>query len=379
MKILLVSQDYPPATGGVQEVAVNLARQLGTRFDVAMLAPWAREAARFDRLQPFPTHRLCAPGSSLFGLRALVSLPRLARRRDTRVVIHLQHSSASGSLLARARGGIVRYYVCVHGRELLHSGGGPLGAALRRRILRQADGVFAVSRFTADLATQQGVDSSRLTLIGNGVDTSRFQPRDDAPLRARLGLEGRRVLLTVSRLVRRKGIDTVIAAMDRLRGSHPDLALLVAGDGEDRRRLEQLARPLRDEGRVIFAGRVSPDELAAYYSLAHVFALPARQEPDGSVEGFGLVFLEAGACGIPVIGAASGGIPDAVTEGLNGLLVPPSDPHALATAIARLLDDPALAARLGRGGMERASRFTWAAVAARIAARLEADAKAPRR
>ena len=186
----------------------------------------------------------------------------------------------------------------------------------------------------------------------------------DAARRAH-GLEGRRVLLTVARLVPRKGVDVTIRALALLAADHPELAYLVVGEGPQRAELEALARECCVADRVVFTGRV-PD-VAPFHHAADIFVMPNRQMDDGEREGYGIVFADAGLAGKPVIAGRSGGATDAVVDGETGLLVDPTDPGAVATAIRRLLADPALAARMGEAGRERARRVCGsAAVRARF-------------
>jgi phosphatidylinositol alpha-1,6-mannosyltransferase len=187
---------------------------------------------------------------------------------------------------------------------------------------------------------------------------------------ARPELAGKRVVLSVGRLQPRKGFDVTLRALARLLAEGRDLIYVAVGDGPDRTRLEQLARELGVSERVIFAGKVDDAKLAALYARADVFTMPSREEGT-SVEGFGLVFVEAGAAGVPVIGGRSGGVCEVVREGENGLLVEPLDAEALATAIARVLDDPQLAARFGAEGRRLAREvFTFEAMCSTLVAEL---------
>jgi len=203
------------------------------------------------------------------------------------------------------------------------------------------------------------------------VDLERFRPVDPRPLRRRLGLEGRRIILSAGRLVRRKGVDTLLRACARLPHALPPPALVVAGDGPDRPRLEALARGLQLPVR--FLGRVPDAELPALYSAADLFVLAAREEPDGDVEGFGLVLLEAAACGTPAVACRSGGVPDAVDDGVSGLLVRPDDPAALAAGLGRVLSDDSLRRWLACGARARAARSGWEVCSAAIRRCLEDD------
>jgi len=366
MKLLFVAQDFPPVAGGIQEYSHQLATELGARGRLTVVAPSHPDAAAFDRGQPFPVMRYPIGHTSAFGLSTPVSIPALAAATGTRVVFHGQWTTAIGSLAARGMGLIDHYFVAAHGRELRTDRLPPLERALRRSALGGASAVFPVSEYTAGLVRGCGVAPDRIRTVQNGVDCVFFSPRDAVTAKQRLGLGGRPVLLTAARLVPRKGVDTVIEALRRIDGQHPGLVYVVVGDGPDRQRLEALAGPLLDSGRVRFTGRVPRDDLPIYYSAADVFAMPAREERDGCVEGFGLVFLEAGACGTAVIGARSVGIPDAVEDGVNGLLVRPADPSELSRAVSRLLDDDEQRDRLARHGLRRARTLTWDRCADRI-------------
>jgi phosphatidylinositol alpha-1,6-mannosyltransferase len=215
------------------------------------------------------------------------------------------------------------------------------------------------------------VDAARIRVTHYGTDPSRFQPRDATALRERLGLGSRPVLLTIARLVARKGIDTVLDALPRVLAAHPDAVYVIAGDGPEAESLKALSRRLGVERAVHFAGVVTDEELSLWYSLSDVFVMPSRSDPP-DVEGFGIVFLEAAACERPVVAARAGGIPDAVAHGVTGVLVPPGDAAALGAELAALLADPARRAELGRRGRERVlADFTWDRVVDRTLAAID--------
>jgi phosphatidylinositol alpha-1,6-mannosyltransferase len=194
-----------------------------------------------------------------------------------------------------------------------------------------------------------------------GADVDAFRP--DLPvedLLLRHGLEGRPVVACVSRLVARKGQDVLIRAMPEIRRRVPGASLLVVGDGPDRDRLEGLARA-EAPGAVVFAGQVSEADLPRYYRAGDVFAMPCRTRRGGlEVEGWGNVFIEAAACGRPVVVGDSGGAREALVDGVTGLLVDGGDVAAVGGAVASLLEDPARAAAMGEAGRRRVERsFTW--------------------
>jgi phosphatidylinositol alpha-1,6-mannosyltransferase len=256
----------------------------------------------------------------------------------------------------------LRTIIYVHGEEVNIIDSYDFSRRRRRATLARADAVVAVSRFTRDsLVSLMGVDPAKITLIPNGVDVSRFAPRPAREdLRQKYGLQGRRVLLTVGRLSERKGQDKVIEALPALHAAIPDLAYLMVGDGPLRMELEARARALDVQEVVRFAGSVAPGELVDHYALADAFIMANRELPSGETEGFGLVFLEANACGIPVVAGREGGSVDAVTDGVNGLLVDGADAGAIAGAVIRIFQDEALRGQLVRGGIEVAARSGWA-------------------
>jgi len=261
------------------------------------------------------------------------------------------------------------FVVYAHGNEILGVMKGPAQKPLLT--LQRAARVLAVSQFTANLVQNAGVAPERIVIVNPGCETHRFRPlHPGTNLRQRLlGSRHRdRVLLTVSALVARKGHDVVIRALAQLRQTIPDVTYLIVGNGPCRQQLESLAVEAGVRDHVIFAGRVAAHDLPEIYALSDVFVMPSDERIESrTVEGFGLVFLEASACAKPVIGGRSGGIPDAVVDGVTGLLVNPRDPHDVANALKRLLSDSDLATRLGQQGRERVVRdFSWARVADRV-------------
>ncbi|OFW63462.1 MAG: hypothetical protein A2Y74_08410 [Actinobacteria bacterium RBG_13_63_9] len=240
-----------------------------------------------------------------------------------------------------------------------------------RLALQRADRVLAISRFTADLVQKAGVDPNRIEILPLGCDVHHFRPLP-AKTEWRQRLLGdryqNRVILTVGNLVPRKGHDVVLRALPRLRETIPDITYLIVGDGPNRPHLEGLAEAMALRDCVVFAGQIPDRDLPDIYALSDVFAMPSREQLDKcDVEGFGLVFLEANACGKPVVAGRSGGIPDAVIDGVTGFLANPHDPDDIASAIKRLLTDDDLATRMGRQGRVRVvNDFTWQRVGDRV-------------
>ena len=384
MRLLLISQDFPPDVGGVQTYAYELARRLTDRCEeVVVIAPALPGAEAVDATLPCEVVRVRA-SSSNFGIKVGPSILRLARQRGFEVAFHVQWSSALASVLVRPLGGPRLIFLAAHGRELLLE---PLAHRrvlqtlynrTRAFIIRHADGFFPVSHYTSRLLREYGVPPERISVLHNGTDPAHFHPMDAQDLRDELGLDHQKVVLTISRLVPSKGIDTVLRALPQVARHIPDVRYLIGGSGPDRDRLEALTRTLHLNDRVHFLGPISHEDLRRYYNACDVFVMPSREDRP-YVEGFGIAFLEANACGKPVVGARSGGIPDAIRDGETGLLVEPDDEADLASTLLRLLCNPELATQLGTNGQRRVLReASWKHVADQLyetlAARLEKDA-----
>jgi phosphatidylinositol alpha-1,6-mannosyltransferase len=254
------------------------------------------------------------------------------------------------------------FIVFTYGNEILE--------AIQRQYSRPlaalslANRVLATSRYTAELVQRAGADPQRTTVVWPGCDTTFFRPVvPKRELRQRLlgTRSDDRVILTVGNLVSRKGQDTVIRALPALLRQVPDVVYLIAGSGPYQGELEKLASDLGVQDRVVFAGRVADEDLPDLYALCDVFVMVSRARiEENDVEGFGIVLLEANACGKPAIGGRSGGIPDALADQVTGLLVDPSSADETSEALARVLTDHELAKRLGEQGRARVlNEFQW--------------------
>jgi phosphatidylinositol alpha-1,6-mannosyltransferase len=385
-RCLVVANTFPPVHGGSAVVYDSLGRFSSGRVSVlapsedyrsGMPIPGWRE---FDRVAPYPVHRLrllrthLSRGNQLWR-RVLVNpaqdlairfgvVRRIGQliRTDQVAALCIGELVASGWLTWAARRLFnLTCIVYVHGEEATTETPYDMNGRRRRRSLRLADGIVAVSRFTRDTLVERfDVPPDKIALISNGVDPGKFSPRPRRPdLVARHALAGKQVLLTVGRLYARKGMDRVIESLPLLRQTFPDLVYLVVGEGPYRQDLVSLASRLGVADRLILAGAVPDGELADYYALGDAFIMANRTLPDGDTEGFGLVFLEANACGVPVIAGQDGGSPDAVTDGVNGLVIDGNDPLAIAAAVRRLLSDTSLRAALRQRGLETAREVRW--------------------
>ncbi len=373
MRLLLVTQDFPPDTGGIQTYSAELSRHFHLLSEAfAVVAPRIDGCEALDRTLPYPVHRV--PSSyDTFPFRSISYLRRLMRRERFDAAFHAQWQTLISSSVTRFLTGQPKnIFAAAHGRELLLNPAGSVPLlnrgfdGLRRALLRRSDRLFPVSRYTASLLENDGVPADRIDVVNNGTDPARFHPADASDLRQSLGIAGRPTLLTVGRLVRRKGIDTVLEALPQLLESVPEAVYVVAGEGPDRARLERIARQRGVYEHTRFTGRVPHEELNAYYNAADVFVLTARTVPP-SVEGFGIVFLEANACEKPVIGSRSGGIPDAIVDGETGYLIEPNAVDQLVGKASYLLKNPGAARKMGQNGRRRIlTSLSWEHVAERL-------------
>jgi len=266
------------------------------------------------------------------------------------------------------RAGIDRVAVSTHGMEVGWSAVPPVRAAMRA-VSRSVDVVTYLGEFTRPYVQRAVAPGVELRQLHGGVDVDRFHPHPASPeTRWRLGLADRRAVVTVSRLVPRKGQDVLLRAWPRVLRRHPDAVLIILGDGEHRRTLERLAADLGVTGQVRFVGAVSDRALADYLAAAEVYALPCRTVWHGmQPEGLGLSTLEASASGLPVVVGDSGGAPEAVIDGETGIVVDAHHVPALADTLCTLLDDTALARRMGEAGRRWMQRhWTWDRVTARL-------------
>jgi len=367
-KVLVVTNDFPPRAGGIQSFVHALAAGLPAG-SVTVYAPAWPGAAEFDAAQPFPVER---HPSSL-----MLPVPSVARRaarllhRDGCDTV-LFGAAAPLGLLAPAlrRAGARRLVAITHGHE---AGWAVLPGArsLLRRIGDSTDAVTYLGEYTRVRLARalSPAAAARMTRLTPGVDTSAFRPgAGGAAVRERLGLGGRPVTVCVSRLVPRKGQDTLIRAWPEVLAAVPDALLLIVGGGRYRAALARLAARTGVAGSVVFAGPVPWPELPAYYDAGDVFAMPCRTRRQGlDVEGLGIVYLEASAAGLPVIGGDSGNAPDAIRPGETGYVVPGRRPAGLVAALVGLLTDPAVARAMGEKGMAWVDQeWRWDLVSQRL-------------
>ncbi|MDA8037861.1 MAG: glycosyltransferase family 4 protein [Actinomycetota bacterium] len=367
MSHLLVTNDFPPKIGGIQSYLYELWRRLPPDQVTVYTTAYAG-SANFDRSQLFRVVRSRWP--VMLPMPDVVSeVRRLADETGAGLVV-LDPALPLGIIGRQLNR---PYAVVLHGAEVTVPGRLPGSRQVLQGVLANASLVVAAGRYPAAEGRRAlGTGGFPPTvLVPPGVDTRRFQPLTDEARRAarrHLGLpEDARIIVSVSRLVPRKGMDVLIEAVARLAETRPDVGLVIGGTGRDRKRLEILASLYKAPVR--FLGRVAEEDLPLLDASADIWAMVCRDRWFGlEQEGFGIVFLEAAASGVAQVAGRSGGADEAVLDGETGIVVgEPGDPAAVAVAMAPLLDDPQLRRRLGAAARRRVEEmFDYDVLARRL-------------
>lgn len=388
---LLLTSNFPPLYDGIASWMSQLARHYGNDAMLVSLGSEPEQEAS-DARQRVRIDRMTIPRARLRTLPGIVAWSRRAATlaRENQVAFTWCGNLKPPAYVAwwlRARMGIP-YGIILHGTELLQMrrhGSGFRKRLVARTLLGNAAVIVTNSQWTRTMTLQLfddlevSVPPDRVFAVPLGADLDRFHAGiDTAKVRAKYGLNGGRWMLTVGRLVEHKGQDQVIRALALLRDVEPDLRYAVAGSGVYGVKLRALASELGVEDRVNFLGHVEDDELPALYNAAELYVGASRVAVD-HVEGFGISLIEAAATSLPVIAGREGGMPEAVVEGVTGLLADPYDPASLAATIRSLLDAPEYAAKLGAEGRRVAeSRYTWQRVARDLRAIADAHSRSSR-
>ena len=372
MKHLLVTNDYPPKIGGIQSLLWEWWRRLPSNSFAVLTSPY-EGAAEFDAAQPYRIERTREP--------VLLPHPLMVKRiNDMATDFGADFVVLDPALPLGLVGPALKlpYMVVLHGAEVTVPGRLPGSKQVLGHVLRGARHVIAAGGYPAREGEHAAGRALPTTVVPPGVDTKRFVPVDDASrasVRSRFGIApDDEVVLGVSRLVTRKGYDTVIRAVAQLAPHRPKLRLVIGSTGRDEQRLRSIAA--ETNAPVTFLGRVAHDDLPLLYGCADVFAMMCRNRWGGlEQEGFGIVFVEAAACGTPQIAGDSGGSAEAVVDGETGFVMAnPSDSSALAARIAQILDDEPLRRRMGTASRGRAvAEFDYDVLARRLGGVLGVD------
>lgn len=356
-KILCITNDFGPRAGGIETFVIGLIERL-PKNSVIVYTSSQEGSEPFDQawLDNYGVEVIRDPSRTLLpSLRVGRAVRALARERAiTRVFFG---AAAPLALLSHGlrRAGVERIVALTHGHEVWWAKLWPF-SALMRRIGLGVDHLTYLGEFTrrniAKPLSQRA--QSAMVKIAPGIDTNHFAPHSGATkLRNDLALNDKKVIVSVGRLVHRKGQDTLVEALPMILREVPDAHLLFVGEGPRRDFMQKRAEKLGVAAHITFIGRIQYGDLPQYICVGDIFAMPSRSRLAGlEVEGLGIVYLEASACGIAVIGGASGGAPDAVIDGQTGLVVDGKSKSDVARAVIELLKNPELAKQMGYRGRQ---------------------------
>jgi len=355
-KILCITNDFGPRAGGIETFVIGLIERL-PRSRVIVYASAQDNSESYDRkwLEDF--------GVEVIRDKAKILLPTpgvaycvndLVRERGISTVLF--GAAAPLGLLSKGlrRAGAQHIVALTHGHEVWWSKVWPF-TILMKSISRHINHLTYLGEYTRSAIARSVTEKAAASMvkIAPGIDTDHFSPQDASELRRELGLTNKKVIVSVGRLVHRKGQDVLIEAMPAIIKAVPDAHILMIGEGPYRGYLENRVKALGIQERVTFIGRIQYAELPRYICVGDVFVMPSRSRLAGlEVEGLGIVYLEASACGLPVIAGNSGGAPDAVLEGKTGLVVEGTNKSAVATAVVELLLDADRSKAMGVAGRQ---------------------------
>jgi phosphatidylinositol alpha-1,6-mannosyltransferase len=353
--ILVITNDFGPRTGGIETFVMGLLERI-VDHKVVVFTSQQGDTSEYDQqwLKKF--------GVQVIRDRSRILLPsvRVAKRakeiaQSHNVEVLVFGAAAPLALMAPKlrKAGVKKIIALTHGHEVWWARIFPFNLAMKR-IGNSVDHLTYLGEFTRQAISrslsQKSIDS--MVKIAPGIDTFHFSPQADATQRrTELGLESKKIIISVGRLVHRKGQDKLIQAFPTIVREIPNAHLLIVGEGPYRAHLEKLVEKLSLKANVTFVGRIFYNDLPSYLSASDVFVMPSRSRFFGlEVEGLGIVYLEASACAIPVVAGVSGGAPDAVQEGITGLCVDGTNIGQIAEAVIHICSDSKRATKMGLAG-----------------------------
>jgi phosphatidyl-myo-inositol dimannoside synthase len=377
MKVLIPSYDFKPLLGGVahyvHEIALHLHQE--HHAEVTILARQLPESEAFDANVPYQVQRIFSPKTALlsqafFARQLITELPK-----NDLVICPLWFPDATATFIAQSfLKTKLPVHIVAHGSEIFSFENSfktkvrrYLLVSLKKKVFNTCRSVLAVSHFTHNaVLSETGIAADKVHTINNGVNVDIY--KKNALSKSSTGQH----LVTVSRLVPYKGIDTVLNSLPTVIEQFPSLQYTIVGDGPDLVRLKKIVSDLNLEKNVVFLEKQSQQKIIEIYNRSDLFIMMSRQEfPD--VEGFGLVFLEAAACGTPSIGGNSGGIPDAIEHEKTGWLLPPADHDLLAKKLISLFKDKTQLIQAGEAASLKAQTRTWKTTTEKIWNIIHAD------
>ncbi len=364
-RLLLLTDFFPPKTGGIENYLYGLFRNFPHPQDLFVVAQKCPGDLDFDQELPFSVFRrnLLIPFLFPQWLLTFFFVTRLVVQKKIDVLLcsRALFPGLVGILIKRILG--KPFFVFTYAQEILIWQEDRKNRKKLRRVMQEAGKIITISNFSKRILLDLGVSEEKIVVVSPAVDFARFYYASEnsqriEAIKEKCGLKNKKVILTVGRLASRKGQDQVIRAMPQILSEVPNAVYLVAGEGEERENLENLVRERNLQEKVIFSGKVKNEDLPYYYAQASVFVMPSRATAK-DVEGFGMVFLEAQSGGIPVIAGKKGGAEDAMQDGKTGFLVDAENTQEIADKIILLLKDKQLRKEMGEKGQEFAKHFSW--------------------
>ncbi|QOS77408.1 glycosyltransferase family 4 protein [Paenibacillus sp. JNUCC31] len=362
MNKVFVAIDFPPEKGGIHDYAYGLISQIPAEETTVLTNKIKNvaESEQFDQKTDFEIIRKRIFWDSnkllliLSQLILIIQLIHLKWRKKTDEIhfVNIFPVGIAGPLMKFFFG--VKYFPYVHGLDVMGMVNSRLFPLLLF-ILKRSDKVISNSQYTKSKLVDLGISEQQIVIIPPGLNVSKLNGGSEfnEDIRDKYDLHGKKVMITVSRLVERKGHDVTLKAMSQVIERVPDLKYVICGDGPHKEQLERLVRQYGLDSVVVFTGRTTDHELHQLYECSDLFIMPSRDiKEKGDVEGFGIVFLEANYYRLPVIAGNSGGIPDAVKDEITGYLVDPMDEKEIANRIEELITDEGLARTMGNNGYE---------------------------
>ena len=350
--VLLVTNDFGPRAGGIETFVMGLLERV-PKGEVIVYTSRQSSTGEYDRRwrDDYGVEVVRDKSSILLPTpRVIRNLQKLVHERNLSTVWFGAAAPLGVSARWLRRAGAEHIVALTHGHEVWWSKVWPFSWAISE-IARSVDVVTYLGDFTQQAIARRFKDKNKLTKIAPGIDTEHFRPLDGRELREKYGIADRATIVSVGRLVHRKGQDRLVEAMPLVLKEIPEAHLVFIGEGPHRKKLDQLVEKHKLENHVTFIGRIQYSDLPRHICLGDIFAMPSRSRLFGlEVEGLGIVYLEASACGLPVVGGNSGGAPDAVKEGITGFVVDGNNLPEIADRIITLLKDDELRNQMGNAG-----------------------------
>ena len=354
-KILLVTNDFGPRAGGIETFVIGLLERI-KGHEVTVFTSQQGDTSVYDQqwIDKFGVRVIRDQSKILLpSWRVTRAAKKIVAAKNINVVVFGAAAPLALMSPSLRKSGVKKIIALTHGHEVWWAKIFPFRLAIKR-IGKNVDHLTYLGEFTRQAISKPLTRKSatEMVKIAPGIDTAHFIPQPDAmQKRKELGLQDKKIIISVGRLVHRKGQDNLIQAMPAVLKKIPNAHLLLVGEGPYRKHLEKLVLKSSLEQNVTFAGRIMYDRLPSYLSAADLFAMPSRSRFFGlEVEGLGIVYLEASACGIPVVAGNSGGAPDAVLEGVTGLCVDGTNIEQITAAIVEICSDAERASHMGAAG-----------------------------